>query len=1129
MALRIIGVKSYIGKPGTFVVADLNSLEVYEITDIKRSDIINMKDGVLTDGIIKALPVLDNDLHLMRNRKFVYVANCKNRDMIVVAEGAKLHYIPLERFQYWVRDYAFFNVRVRDRKIYIVNNAGYFLDTVDAMCEDFDDTATLEIDPLCEAEKPVEFVGVSYEDYSRVCSDFERIFNRSVTLGGVAEDDKVTLGETAVECLKIAMRNAKIDSIPEFFEHFVKDFHPSFDLKCTATDIYNLYDDSCNHVVYAYFGIDRNVPWNSRGAFTKHFIDSRGNELNAKKLFIAAADADSRGKREIQDFYLRSANIRCESLEFLDDVMTFQGWYQLKNDYICDAIPKRVQLFSSSSLEGVKYISDTLRIDDNVQSVGLRAFNFSECKPLKYMYIGKRLAYLSRFSGLRVKRASYYNDDLAVQSKELGTNIADYNLDNGAIVVVNNTRIVSNSLLIAVMVVGGTIYVPVDSLFSMRILAWYNDGKSGNKLCRVRGDGGVLRSEGLSLYTGNIDSAYVDKEDYLHSTIVKNMSKQAANPRYHTLNVGFIDNRNTGSPLMLGEFLKHRNMNYSKQLQSRILRYMYCACSEKSRNKPNVVRDCNILITEVLKIKYPNVYMRVLKYYGIKSEVDLPIQKKALFLFCLFWCLAVSGTVPINEGKQAYIKMHSVIGVHLITSFAICHSCGLFNDHREVFENLRNSFKWDMFYGLSPLVTHEYENMSAGKGVVFLSEEVERGLANIGESNCFNSLNEYDKHVVRFTRKAGEDGSLIWGLNLMSVDKDTSDKFLNCAIAMFGDVETALEALTVFRRKKLILDKYFGSKLYSSDGDYSLNLLGQFFKTAEYSPHLFDIGAGLLEKRIAMEGNMKLLATRLEGVNVSDIDWTKLEQFGYTANRDLMFKPHKENWWGTLLLPINRYADNMKIRSMYPSGWVDPFTCDSIRENCHTFGDYVFVNYIADAFSCRAHLLPTHTYKVSLLDGLTVLLVIMSICNADLYAAVIDYLDNAYAVGAIRDSVVQTQRPLLLNIIGTTQSVQVNSSGSAAIKTATITTEGLNLYYNSAGMFMNPAWKITTWGSNADSWQNYYDCDRLSATDDTDTLAVIANKFDTLQWGFQKPLMTYRTPIFTSPRQVISLYDSLKE
>ena len=152
MALRIIGVKEYVGKPGTFIAVDLNTLEVCEITDIKRDDIVNMKDGVLIDGITKLLPVLDNDLKLINNRKFVYVANCKSRDMIVVAEGSKLHYISLERFQYWVRDYAFFNVRVRNRKIYIVNNAVYFLDTLDEMCEDFDDNATLEVDPMREDE-----------------------------------------------------------------------------------------------------------------------------------------------------------------------------------------------------------------------------------------------------------------------------------------------------------------------------------------------------------------------------------------------------------------------------------------------------------------------------------------------------------------------------------------------------------------------------------------------------------------------------------------------------------------------------------------------------------------------------------------------------------------------------------------------------------------------------------------------------------------------------------------------------------------------------------------------------------------------------------------------------------------
>lgn len=1135
MALRIIGVKEYVGKPGAFVAVDLDTLEVFEVTDIKRDDIINMKDGTLIDGITRLLPVLDSDLNLINNRKFVYVANCKSRDLIVVAEGSKLHYISLERFQYWVRDYAFFNVVVRNRKIYIANNAGYFLDAVDKMCEDFDDNATLEVDPVSEDEESLEFKNVSYEAYSRVCSDYERLFNRGVTLAGIDSEDRYALGNTAAECFKLALRNSEITDIPEFFEHFVKDFHPTYDIKCTDTEIYSLYDDNQPAVTCAYFCADSNIPW-GKGAFVKHFINSNLSKLFTKTFFIATTELDSYGRHKLSYFYLRSANVRCNHLEFLDDVQCFQGWHQLSTEYICDAIPKRVRIFATDALEHVKYISDTLRIEDNVETVGAGAFNFSECEPIKYMYIGKRLNYLSRFSGWENNRNRYYistgTKSPEVKSKRLGEGIADYNLADGAVVVVNNTKIVSNSMLIAVMAVNGTIYVPIDSRFAMRILAWYDNGKAGHRMCRVRGDGGVLRSEGLSLYTGNVEYTYVDPEDFLGETIRTKIQVDSTKQRWHTLNVGFIDNRNTGTPLMLGDFIKRRHANYRDLLQMRILKYAYGVCADtdddedavvSEKRKRNEERDHRILINEVLKVKYPNVYMKVLKFYNVKSEDELSWRQRAMFLFCLYWCLAVVGSTRVGDGTQCYNELHSRIGTHLLASFAICHSCGIFREHQELYDNLRNAFTWDIFFGLSPFV--KYENYYAGEGTKeFLSDEIQHGLQYIGELDCFRHVNDFDKHVQPFTKSFEEERFRYMSLNFLSAEESQKARFLSCMLDQFGTAETALEALKVFRYNKTLWCRHIGSKVYTGDGSYYLSVMSQYFKTMGNNEHLFDIGAAVLENHIVERDNLVLKAAKLEKVKAVDIDFTKLEQFGFTTNRELAFKPHEDNWWGTLLLPITGSANNEKVRSIYPKGWVDPFEHAGIKAHCSTLGDYAYVNYIADAFARRIHLLPTYTYRASLVDGVTVMLVLMNIHNPDLYSAVIDYLNEAYAIGDTRHVMMETKKPELVKIIGTTQTVVPSAYSNKPAKTGTITSAGLQLYYKSAGMFGDTSWEFGTWGGDPDNWKNFYTYDPLSASSDNDCAFVIARKFDTLPWSFQIPMMTYRTPIFTSPKQIAPLY-----
>ena len=341
---------------------------------------------------------------------------------------------------------------------------------------------------------------------------------------------------------------------------------------------------------------------------------------------------------------------------------------------------------------------------------------------------------------------------------------------------------------------------------------------------------------------------------------------------------------------------------------------------------------------------------------------------------------------------------------------------------------------------------------------------------------------------------------------------------------MFGDAETALEALMVFRYNKTIWCRHIGSKLYTGDGEYYLSVLGQYFKTIEYNKHLFDIGATILERLIIDENNMTVRLPKLKGVKAAEVDWTKLEQFGFTANRDMAFKPCDDNWWGTLLLPINGSANKSQIRYMYPSKWVDPFEHKGIKAHCSTLGDYVYVNYLADAFARRVYLLPSYSYRASLADGITVLLVLMSINNPELYEAMIDYLNEAYSIGDSRDVMVQTKREDLLNVIGTTITTKKSMYSSAPAKTGVLTTAGLELYYKSAGLFMSPAWEFDTWGGDAKNWRNFYSCDTLSASGDSDNIFVMARKFDTLPWGFTTPLATYRNPIFASPRQVAPLY-----
>lgn len=1073
---RLIG--QYATNPVKYILVNLDTLKIESTSDLKSVEgIVNYANGFMTDGIMRNLPVVQEDTgEMIRNECFVYVGNCIDTDVIVVAEGVQIHYVPLRVFQCWVRDYSFFNVGVVKRKIFIMNGATYFLDRKPDMscCTPINYTPALTKD--INDTKGILLNNITFEQYTNGVN----AFNTAMQRAEVSDNDDAN--DTAlVQALLIAKKKSGVESADGLLE-----LYKSIARTCKPKSCF--YVDGTQPVYFNPNDTSNRNYTNRKSVVTTPFLYVTTGE-KAYGFDYYSWYSDGIETDEVMVNVTGSVSldkIKYKHIEFLVEPETFKGSSD-NREVICDALPKAVKHFSEGAYSGATYSSDTLRIEDDVEEVKESALNFQNCA-LKYLYIGKNLKYLARIMGYDYGRQSYnyyYSKQPKKEPMNLGRGLSDFNLKSGAVVIVNNELIISNSLLTAVMLTDSTLYVPVYSKFAKRIITWYKDGKAdGVKLSRVRDDKGVLAQEGLKLYNGVIPDMGLERENFLVKT-TNNVNAEAFK-KYSgnttVLKVGFIDNTNTGAESRLESAEADAHKNYlNKQLVD-----IRCNVFHNKHN-PNVDycfdKAQDILYNEVLCVKYPNVVYKILKYYGVEDMNLMTDEQKGTFTMAL----------AILEGKNSsHFKKndgwYGCVGVSYLVAVAACE--GVFKAEGErayaVWQRMRNFIQFALDTGFFASVTIQRLD------IITFNKELKAGLNRMG---CPDMYKFYDPMDIEATRLIAEK----------SFPKNSQEEtdFVNTIVKCCGSLEEVFNTLAGFRR--FVQGWFVKAEYFDFSGNYggfAANAVAYLQRTAltnSYYSRNLDGLAHFTDSLIdywAKQNGITNLEGKRAKFNTADVDYTNLEQFGYTLDKSKYYTYSAENWWKTPLMPVRLPDKYYNLKTLDYD--LNPFNSPAVMSCCKVFGDFVFVNAIFDGFMENMYFGSEYLVLRALVD-------MMYDMNRPLYDALTVFMST-------ETEQVPTVNFEKFNAICKPVALKDNliNSGNAEYVPAE------ELFYKSGGLFCGNIEVATTAFDN----RTFYDYDRENKNVMKNNLDFIVTKLSELYkgvWGMsitseklKRILSTYR-------------------